>query len=169
MASNLYENAISSIELGVEDYRSDDARRPTSSVRNMFAGVLLLLKEVLYRSSPELIYQKLKPVQSGSVIKWEAESTKTVDVQGIKDRWKSLGWAFDWKRLDDLRNIRNKIEHRSTSQSREAIRQALSDTFALVVVILQDHLDEIPVNVFSNETWETMLEEAKTHRLLGSV
>ena len=37
-------NAVSSIQLGIEDYKSSDARRMLSAVRNITAGILLLAK-----------------------------------------------------------------------------------------------------------------------------
>jgi hypothetical protein len=49
---DLLSNAISSIRLGVEDYRKGSSDRMLSSVRNLHAGVLLLYKEALRRKSP---------------------------------------------------------------------------------------------------------------------
>ena len=43
----LLENAVLSIELGVEDYQTGDERRVLSAIRNLYAGVLLLCKQVL--------------------------------------------------------------------------------------------------------------------------
>jgi hypothetical protein len=52
--SDLLKNAIASIQLGVEDFkRNDDPRRLLSAIRNFYAGVLLLCKEVLRRLSPD--------------------------------------------------------------------------------------------------------------------
>ncbi|MDJ0276278.1 hypothetical protein QLH51_05630 [Sphingomonas sp. 2R-10] len=46
---SLFENAVSSLRMGVEDYRQQDADRDVSAVRNFYAGVLLLAKEALIR------------------------------------------------------------------------------------------------------------------------
>ena len=51
--NSLFDNAVQSIQLGVEDYQSNDAKRAVSAVRNFYAGVLLLAKEVLIRAAPE--------------------------------------------------------------------------------------------------------------------
>jgi len=63
---NLLENAVASIEMGVEDYQSLDERRVLSSLRNLYAGTLLLLKEMLSRESPDdseiLLYPKIIPI-----------------------------------------------------------------------------------------------------------
>jgi hypothetical protein len=50
--NTLFDNAIESIQLGIEDYEANDAKRPLSAVRNFYAGVLLLAKEVLVRAAP---------------------------------------------------------------------------------------------------------------------
>ncbi|MGH9895381.1 MAG: hypothetical protein ACREA0_26030, partial [bacterium] len=49
---SLLNNAIASIQIGVKDSESDDPRRIVSSVRNVYAGMLLLFKEKLLRCSP---------------------------------------------------------------------------------------------------------------------
>ena len=49
---SLLSNAVLSIEIGVEDFRSPDPRRLVSAVRNVQAGILLLCKEKLRRLSP---------------------------------------------------------------------------------------------------------------------
>jgi hypothetical protein len=70
----LLENAVVSIQLGLEDFASEDERRVISAARNLYAGVLLLCKEVLRRLSPPdsndlLIRTKKKAVKDddGSV------------------------------------------------------------------------------------------------------
>ncbi len=50
--SGLFENAVLSIQLGVEDYQANDPKRALSAVRNFHAGILLLAKEVLVRAAP---------------------------------------------------------------------------------------------------------------------
>jgi hypothetical protein len=49
----ILENAVSSIQIGIEDYQSNDPRRVLSVVRNLSAGVLLLFKEKLRQLSPD--------------------------------------------------------------------------------------------------------------------
>ena len=46
MNNKLLQNAINSIEIGIEDYKlsQQDERRIISCVRNVFAGILLLFK-----------------------------------------------------------------------------------------------------------------------------
>jgi hypothetical protein len=65
--SELFESAVGSIRIGVQDYRSPDDHRHISAVRNCYAGILLLAEEVLARRFPNedpdnLIAANLKPV-----------------------------------------------------------------------------------------------------------
>jgi hypothetical protein len=46
-ARGLFRNAVQSIQLGIEDYQANNSKRAVSAVRNFYAGVLLLAKEVL--------------------------------------------------------------------------------------------------------------------------
>ncbi len=161
MSADLYQNAIDSIELGVQDYMASDPRRALSAVRNLYAGVLLLLKERLYECSPELIADRLKPVHSQGGIAWQKDGKKTVDLHSIRERWTSLGWNIEWTRVLTLQRIRNNIEHYSSQHSDAQIKQALSDTFVLVTVILRDHLSKVPAQEFDSAVWATMLQVAE--------
>ena len=66
----LFDNAVHSIQLGVEDYQTNDSRRALSVVRNFHAGLPLLAKEVLVRAAPvaetQIIAARFKPVPDGS-------------------------------------------------------------------------------------------------------
>lgn len=70
----LLKNAIHSIEIGVEDSREmDDPRRVASAIRNIYAGVLLLCKKVLWDASPRgtdgvLIYRDIKLIPKDDTI-----------------------------------------------------------------------------------------------------
>jgi hypothetical protein len=66
----LFEYAASSIRMGVEDYSAEKPERSLSAVRNMYAGILLLAKEVLARAVPNadpdaVIGDRYKPVTDG--------------------------------------------------------------------------------------------------------
>lgn len=47
MKKGLLENGVDSIRAGVEDYQSDDEHRIGTAIRNIYGGILLLLKERL--------------------------------------------------------------------------------------------------------------------------
>ncbi len=68
---SLLNNAIESIQVGVEDYLMGDSKRYLSAVRNICAGILLLYKEKLCRLSPPqdkevLIKKDIRPVDDGT-------------------------------------------------------------------------------------------------------
>lgn len=159
---SLFENAIASIRMGVEDLRQQDADRDMSSVRNFYAGVLLLAKEAIIRQAPNadpslVIGAKMKPIPDGNGgIEMEQVGHTTVDFQQITERAKSFGVALDHKALKELNSIRNDIEHHYTSESSTAIRAAVSKGFPIVASLCRQ-MDEDPIMLLG-ETWTTMLE-----------
>jgi transcription elongation factor Elf1 len=166
----LLDNAIASIEMGVEDYETGEAKRAASAVRNLYAGVLLLLKEKLRQLSPAgsgeaLIYERVEFKLTPAGVAFVGAGKKTVDVGEIQKRFKSLGLVLDFSPLDQLQQIRNDIEHHDSSKHAVAkVREAIARTFVLTVHVLEDHLDTKPHEVFDANVWETMLGEAGTFR-----
>lgn len=124
----IIDNAANSIRLGLEDFKSEDDDRLLSAARNLHAGILLLYKEKLRRLSPEdsnevLLKKDVIPVfDADGAIKFVGTGKKTVDIQQIKERFKSLSISVDWTRFDEVTNIRNDIEHYYTTAS--VVRQA---------------------------------------------
>ncbi|RVI43999.1 hypothetical protein [Sinorhizobium meliloti] len=160
--SKLFENAIISIQLGVEDYQSNDPKRAISAVRNFYAGVLLLAKETLVRAVPEadvddLIAARYKPVPDGQGgVNYVPDGGTTIDFVTIGRRFKDFGLAIDQKALDELNRIRNDVEHLFTQKPREAVREAIANAFP-VVVQLFEHIDEAP-GEHLGDAWPLMLE-----------
>ncbi len=167
---SLLDNAIASIEMGVEDYQTQEPVRAASAVRNLYAGVLLLLKEKLRRMSPAgsneaLIYERVEFKVGPSGVIFVGAGRRTVDVGEIQKRFKSLGLSLDFAPLDQLQQIRNDIEHHDSSRHAEAkVREALARTFSLTVRVLEVHLGTRPHEVFDPAVWRTMLDEAGTFR-----
>src|SRR4051794_21146651 len=96
-AASILANAVSSIQIGIEDYKSSDARRALSAVRNITAGVLLLFKEKLRQLSPDgsdevLIKEKIAPAQTqGGAVRFVGKGKRTVATVEIQERFQSLG------------------------------------------------------------------------------
>lgn len=164
----LLDNAIQSIQLGVEDFESTDPRRPLSAVRNIVAGVLLLFKEKLRRLSPNgsdlLIKAKLKPIQDthGNIV-FEGCGRKTVDVQQIEERFESLKVSVDWKMFNRTNSIRNDIEHFYTNESPSTIRELVVDAFMLIRDFVTRELEEDPVTLLEKATWDVFLNVARIY------
>ncbi len=113
----LLDNAIKSIQVGVEDYQNGAEDRLLASVRNIHAGILLLYKEALLRLSPTnsnevLIKAKIVPTLDGvGNLIFVGSGGKTVDVQQIEERFEQLKITTDWVRFKRITKIRNDIEH----------------------------------------------------------
>lgn len=166
MDRSLFRNAVTSIELGVEDFQNADARRLTSAVRNLYAGVLLLFKCVLERHSPPgsdgaLIYQKIEPeLQSDGTVVLKGKGT-TVDRNDIERRMKALKLVVDWAPLKAIARIRNDMEHLHYKDPRSQAEAAFSNSLPLIVSLLEVHLDESPAKSFSVECWDFLTDNEK--------
>ena len=159
---SLFENAVQSIQLGVEDYQANEPARALSAVRNFYAGLLLLAKEVLVRRAPktdanEIIAARYKPIPDDSGgVKYVAASKQTIDLETIGKRFKDFGLPIDQKALWELGNIRNAIEHRYSEEQPDSILHALAKAFPVAVALFR-LADEEPYKVLGN-AWEAMLK-----------
>ncbi len=159
---SIYNNAIQSIQIGIEDFESDDPRRALSAVRNFYAGVLLLAKEVLIRVAPEsdprdVLSTRYKPMPDGNNgVRFHPDTNRTIDFQDIARRFKDFDLPIDRTALDSLNKIRNQIEHFYTELSIKAVREAIARAFP-VVTDLFHLLDEMPAEALEN-SWKIMLE-----------
>jgi len=165
----ILKNAIASIQIGVEDYLSGDERRGLSAVRNLTAGIFLLFKEKLRQLSPPdsdevLIKKVIRPVrmQDGS-LSFRGEGKKTLDVQDIKVRFKSLDVVADFARLDAVVGLRNDIEHYRTSYTVESMREVLAKSFIVIRDFIATELGEEPAELLGDDAWTTLLEENEVY------
>lgn len=160
----LLDNAVSSIQIGIEDHSSNDPRRVLSAVRNISAGVLLLFKEKLRELSPAdsdevLIKQNIRPARdTGNGIRFVGSGAKTVDVQQIKERFKSLGIATHWARVDAIIKVRNDVEHYLSTEPASRVRELIADTFIVVQDFVTRELCLEANALFGEKTWQVMLE-----------
>lgn len=161
----LLENAVLSIELGVEDYQTGDERRVLSAIRNLYAGVLLLCKQVLWNESPlgtdgSLIYKDLVPRRIDGTVQMVPKKPhrNTVDRQQIEERFKELGLNLDWSRLQDLARIRNDVEHLFMTVKPTIAKEALASAMPVIEQLLVEHLQEEPVQLFRDGAWKALLE-----------
>jgi DNA-directed RNA polymerase subunit M/transcription elongation factor TFIIS len=158
---SLLDNAIQSLQLGIEDYQANDPKRALSAVRNFYAGVLLLAKEVLVRAAPkadpdEILGAQYKPVPDGKGgIDYSAVGHRTIDFNDIGKRFSDFGLSIDRAALNELNRIRNEIEHLYTSSPRESVREAIARAFPVVVDLLR--LAEEEPHVLG-DAWPIMLE-----------
>ncbi|KIC43853.1 hypothetical protein RA28_19705 [Ruegeria sp. ANG-S4] len=165
--TDLFDNAVASIRMGVEDFQRQDPERDVSAVRNVYAGVLLLAKEALIRAVPDadpdlVIAARLKPVpdEEGG-LKLEQTSKATVDFGQLGERAKDFGVPLDPSALKTLNRIRNDMEHRCSTESVGAIREAISMAFPVAAGLFK-HIEEDPI-VHLGEAWAEMLNTKKLY------
>jgi hypothetical protein len=162
-------NAVQSLQIGVEDYQSTDQRRALSAVRNITAGVLLLFKEKLRQLSPPnsqdvLIKQKNRMYRApdGS-IQAIGVGKKTLDVAQIEDRFSDLNVDVDWKRVRAIVEVRNEVEHHSTSISSTRLRELIYQSFFVISEFITTQLAAEPVGLLGEATWNVLLEQAEVY------
>ena len=160
--SGLFENAVQSIQLGVQDYQANDPKRSVSAVRNFYAGVLLLAKEVLVRQAPEadpeeVIGARYKPAPDGKGgVCFTPASSQTIDFETIGSRFKDFGLKIDQSALRDLNRIRNDLEYYFSDKSHDAVREAIAKAFPVVAQLFR-LIDEAPHDALG-DVWQVMLD-----------
>lgn len=167
----LLKNAIDSIQLGLEDFASDDERRVISAARNLYSGVLLLAKEVLRQLSPPgsneiLIRIKKKAVkQADGTVILVGDGKKTIDRFEIEKTFKQLQLAVDLSNLKRLAEIRNDIEHMHPQHAPALIQEAIADSMPIIRDIIVKELHEEPSALLGCDAWGALLNEAKVFKL----
>lgn len=158
---SLFENAVASIRMGVEDFLQQDADRDISAVRNFYSGILLLAKEAIIRQAPNadpavVIGAKAKPLPDGNGgVQFEKVGKTTIDFMQVVERAKDFGIQIDRKALERINGIRNDMEHHFTAEAPPAIREAISKGFPVVASLFRQ-MAEDPVPLLG-DAWEHML------------
>jgi len=162
--STIEDNAALSIALAVEDYESGDPRRTISALRNMTAGLLLLFKMKLLELSPAdshevLIKSAVEPQLRDGKLIFVGKGNKTVDRAEIEARFKALGIKADWKRTQEIVNVRNDIEHYRSNVSITAMREVFAKAFFVIDQFCKTELKRQPVDFLGTNVWKVFLEE----------
>lgn len=162
----LFKNAISSIQIGVEDLLANDDDRLLSAMRNIHAGILLLCKEALRRISPDdeiLLAQRFEPqMGANGEVKIVAVGKLTVGLDEIEKRFKAFGLTLDWKRLKAMTDIRNSMEHRYYDGPSATAKESVANAFVLINHLLGKVLNEDQREVLGEECWQTLLDNHET-------
>lgn len=168
----LFENAVLSIQMGVEDFQSDDERRPVSALRNFYAGVLLLGKQCLLEAAPgadpmEVLASRFAPVlDSNGELAYAPKGAQTIDLAEMRERFKGFGLNWPAGNIQELQTLRNTLEHYHSSASKDAIRQGIASCFPLVEGFFAI-LERSP-KAELGEAWDVMLAETKFFAQLKS-
>ena len=148
--------------MGIEDYQANDPKRMLSSIRNIHAGILLLCKEKLRQLSPansNEVFIRVKQATTlvNGALAVKGIGKKTVDQQGIKDRFADLNLNLEWKRLERIAQIRNNIEHYFFDGNAQQLNEAIADACILIQVLLVDLLEEDPLTELGQDCWSVFL------------
>lgn len=166
---SLLKNAVESIQVGVQDFDSDDERRGVSAMRNIAAGLLLLFKTKLCELSPpsdkELLIKKdLVPgVDAGGNLVFVSKGRKTVDVAQIRERLTAMKVDVDWKRVEEITNLRNEIEHYYAKVSSDAVREVVAKSFILIRDFSQNALRQDAQDLFGTDCWQVLLKTSEVY------
>lgn len=135
----VFENAIVSLQLGIEDFQSNDDRRPVSALRNFYAGVLLLGKQCLLNVAPDdadpmaVLASRFAPMlNDDGDLGYQAKGQQTIDLNELRDRFGAFKLQWPAGDIKSLQKLRNDFEHYHSSTPKEAIRQAIAGCFPLV-------------------------------------
>ncbi|SDF12495.1 hypothetical protein [Thalassobaculum litoreum] len=167
---SLLDNAIMSIQLGLEDHASPDKRRVISAARNLYAGVLLLCKEVLRRLSPPnsndiLIRTRTRAIRGADgIVCLVGSGNKTIDRTQIEEVFRQLAVAVDLSKLRRLAEIRNDIEHMHPNVGPALIQEAIADAMPIIRTIIVNELQEEPGDLLGPEAWAALLDEARVFK-----
>jgi len=152
--NNLFDNAIQSIQIGIEDFEANDPKRALSAVRNFYAGAILLGKEALARAVPkdafeDVLAERHKAVPDGKGGVRFLASAKTIDFNEIAGRFSAFGLKIDRSSLAELNRVRNDVEHLYTQVSHDKAREAIAKAFPVVIDLFRqigeephDHLGQ---------------------------
>jgi hypothetical protein len=156
-------NAVHSIQLGIEDFKSNDPRRLLSAARNYYAGLLLLAKACLLDAAPkadpmEVIGAKFKPVLDGNGdVDFEPAGNNTVDFEEVRKRFKDFGLSWPAVPIERLQRLRNDLEHFHPREPLQAVKEAIAQSFLMVDELFKLlHCD--PATELG-DAWQVMLAE----------
>lgn len=179
--NRLKENAILSIQLGIEDFevcqkKIEDGGKPAralSAIRNLFSGVLLLFKYRItlfvpddkHEQREQLIYNPPREIlpylgDDGDV-EWRPTGkfrTTTIDVHNIQSRFETLKIRTDWKVIEKLQQCRNHLEHLHPINSLGEIADFVAELFPILRDFIQNELEEDPRELLQ-DSWNIMLKQ----------
>lgn len=175
-ATKLFNNALTSIRLGIEDFElsqkvrenGGDPARALSAVRNLFAGVLLLFKFKLATcatdpaAAAQLIFMppEIHPQGDGEGgVKWLPSGKfkpTTIDVGTIEKRFRAFAIEVDWPVIRKLQACRNDLEHLHPANTLGEVADFVSELFPVLWDFIQTQLQLSPTALLG-EAWESML------------
>lgn len=183
-AHKLFENALTSIRLGIEDFElsqkregSGDPARALSAVRNLFAGVLLLFKYQITTcvddpaDAAQLIFVPPEVLPQGDGlggVEWLPSGkfkASTIDVATIAKRFTSFCIEVDWDVIRKLQECRNHLEHLHPANTLGEVADFVAELFPVLRDFIQNEMEMSPVELLGS-AWESMLNH---HRFVKTL
>ncbi|WP_368543656.1 hypothetical protein [Enterobacter soli] len=183
-AEKLYENAVLSIQLGIEDFQlsqkasseGGNPARALSSVRNLYAGMLLLFKYKIAtsvdceESAYQLIHNPPKNIwphpDGNGGIEWKPNgrfSSSTIDVAKIIERFTAFNIEVNWKAVEKLQECRNHLEHLHPQNTLGELAGFIADLFPVLSDFISNELDSRPQDVLGS-SWGLMLNHQNFYK-----
>lgn len=166
--SDVFDNAIKSITLGIEDFRTKTDIRMLSAARNYYAGLLLLAKECLIRAAPKsdpmkVIGAQYKPIPDGNDgVKYEVSGDATVNLDQLQRRFKDFKLKWPDVDIKQLQRFRNDLEHYHLKKPADLLSEAIGSSFPMIIDFFEI-LDEDPQEYLEG-VWETIINEHGTFK-----
>ncbi len=168
--SEIFDNAVTSIRLGIEDFETDDDDRMMSAARNYYAGLLLLAKECLVSTAPAaeamaIVGARFKPIPNNAGgVDHIVDGYTTVDLGTLKKRFKDFKLPWPSADISKLQQYRNNLEHYHLAEPVAALREAIASSFPMIVDFFKI-LDEDPQHHLPS-VWDVMVAERATFEKL---
>ncbi len=167
----ILQSALASIRIGLHDYESTDPVRKTlAATRNIYAGILLLIKHKLCILSPEdkslaLVKKAVLPQLSNNKIQWIGDGRSTVNFQAIQERCISLDVKVDWNALKEIQGYRNSIEHYFSTDNEKRIESIISNSFVIIRNFITHELKKEADQLLDAKSWKILVSANKVYEI----
>lgn len=152
---NLFDNAIDSLEMGIDFYLNEKLKNAHKhAILNVFHSIELLLKEKLLKINQVFIYQEAN-------VRLVTSKSKTIGFSDILPRYKKLEIELSSEHrqiISELQLKRNHIIHFEFIPDKEKDFIILGKSLKFIKEFLEEHLDLRLKDVISAELY-TQIEE----------
>ncbi|UIJ38690.1 hypothetical protein LWC08_03735 [Desulfobaculum bizertense] len=168
---DLLDNAIKSIQMGIEDFEDEDSKRAISAVRNIYSGDLLLFKYFLSEKLTDEEFWALK--KAGAVQNSKERSDiifkKDNRTIGFSDLAKICHVLFKegvWENVKALNKARNDVEHHYSEYSPGFLCRLVSNNFAFLKYLIEEKLEEDPIIILGEKYWNILKDTEGNYKIL---
>jgi len=178
----LLDNGVHSLRRGIESYeaydRTQDMMLLKDAIMQLHHGVELLMKEILVRHSPYLIFEDLRAAakkqkeadENGIAIFFLDRPPRTVSFEEAINRVDAfvkppeLGNELT-KDLDRLNRLRNQLEHYAIEADTEEVTQVLGALREPLLNLFEAQLEDIKplLTPEVSRVWDTIQDSATRH------